>query len=83
MKTCFVGSAECLDQPIRYSLTVSLAEDEKEQYGVLVEYQDEQCSVPAITASKEATLSLIELMIRGAVTPVSVQEIVEDWLLQQ
>ena len=80
MKTCFVGSSECLDQTIRYSLLSASTEDGAEQYGVLVEYRDEQTAIPDITTSREDAENLLSLLVQGSVTPVSVQDVVDDWL---
>lgn len=82
MKTCFVGSSECLGLPIHYSLLFTKSDSGTEQYGVLVEYDHRQVSIPDITTSRKNVQSLIDLLIQGNVTPHTVRDVVDDWLLQ-
>ena len=53
----------------------------RESYGVLVEYLGEQTAVWNLSSSKEEIQSLLARMQRGSVTPVSVLDVVEDWIL--
>ena len=82
MKTSLIGSSECLEAPIQYSLLTSVAEDGTEHYGVLVEYLDEEAAIPSITSSLEDAQELIALMISGGVTPISSHDVVQDWILR-
>lgn len=82
MKTCFVGSSECLGRPIHYSLLFTKSDSGTEQYGVLVKYGYQQVAIPNITASHAKIQSLIDLLMQGNVTPCAVRDVVDDWLLQ-
>jgi len=53
----------------------------RKSYGILVEYLGEQAAVWNLSSSKEEIQSLLARMRRGAVTPISVMDVVEDWLL--
>lgn len=82
MKTCFVGSSECLSLPIHYSFLSTKSDSGTEQYGVLVTYGCQQVAIPNITTSYTEIHDLIDLLIQGNVTPCSVRDVVDDWLLQ-
>lgn len=53
-----------------------------ESYGVRVVQRgtDYQCTVPHVTTSAARIDSLLERLIRGRVTPCTVDDIIEDWL---
>ena len=74
METVQIGNLD-----IRYSLLEE--RDETAGYGVLVELAGEQAAVPGITPSRSEAVALLGLLARGTVTPVTVMDIVEDWLL--
>ena len=52
-----------------------------ETYGVLVEYLTQRTEVPGITVFRRRAEALLELLRRGRVTPVTVRDVMEDWLL--
>ena len=78
MRKLLVGAAECKGAPIHYYLLVETLENGVETYGVLVEYLTE---VPGITVFRHRAEALLELLRRGRVTPVTVRDVMEDWLL--
>jgi len=51
-----------------------------EEYGVCIRSKEESASVAGITVSAEKIGLLAELLLRNRVTPVSLSDIVEDWL---
>lgn len=53
-----------------------------EFYGVQVEMGDEMASRPRLTASRASVGALLDKLVRGCVTPVSLTDIVDDWLVQ-
>ena len=82
MKICFVGSSECLGRSIHYSLLFTQFDSGTTQYGILVECDQQQVCIPDISTSREDIQSLIDLLIHGSVTPCTVRDVVDDWLLQ-
>lgn len=76
-----MGDAECAGLPIHYYLLVETLEHDLEMYGVLVEYQAQTAAVPALTVCRRRAEALLELLRRGRVTPVTVRDVAEDWLL--
>ena len=81
MRKLLVGAAECKGAPIHYSLLVETLENGVETYGVLVEYLTQRTEVPGITVFRHRAEALLELLRRGRVTPVTVRDVMEDWLL--
>ena len=60
---------------------VETLENGVETYGVLVEYLTQRTEVPGITVFRRRAEALLELLRRGRVTPVTVRDVMEDWLL--
>ena len=67
---------------MQYYLLAEETEGMGESYGVLVESGDDMVSIPNITHSHTQITRLLELLMRGAVTPAAVQDVVDDWLLR-
>ena len=80
-ENCLWGAAECKGAPIHYYLLVETLENGVETYGVLVEYLTQRTEVPGITVFRHRAEALLELLRRGRVTPVTVRDVMEDWLL--
>jgi hypothetical protein len=54
-----------------------------ESYGVAVALEGgESSSVRNVTLSQREILRLVGALVRGRVTPASLQDVVEDWLLR-
>ncbi len=52
-----------------------------EQYGVRVESETgDRAEVRKVTISSRSILELLGLLMRNTVTPVSLQDVIEDWL---
>lgn len=77
-----MGKQEILERSAAYYLL----EEELgvcESYGVAVCLDNgEQCRISGITCSQTGILRLIAALMRGAVTPVALRDVVEDWILQ-
>lgn len=80
MEKLWFGSAECLGEKIGYGLLVQISEDGIMHYGVTVEYGGEVAAIPDITLKIGDILALAGLLRRGSVTPVTLLDVIEDWL---
>lgn len=66
------------------SCTYELLEDPtaQDRFGVSVQYEDENASIPHITGDYEKILLLINQLRRCNVTPVTLRDVVEDFLAE-
>lgn len=81
MRKLLVGEAQCRAFQARYYLL----EEESEtsgSYGVQIEMEDEEASVRDLSPSQQRVEALAEALVRGAVTPVALRDVVDDWLLE-
>ena len=81
LKTLFMGTSPCGETEVAYYLLAEESEGNGGQYGLRVEYGAETETILKITESQCAILELLAALARGAVTPVTVRDVVEDWLL--
>ena len=81
MRRIFMGTARCLDQPIRYYLLAEAGEDGTETYGIGVAYAGETAEIPNITPFQHRIQKLAEALMQGCVTPTTLRDVAEDWLL--
>ena len=81
MRKLFVGEAQCRALPAQYYLLEEDAED-RGSYGVHVELAGEEASVRDLSPSRQRVLELTEALVRGAVTPAALRDVVDDWLLE-
>ena len=81
MRKLLMGEAPCLASRARYYL---LEEDAEEpgSYGVQIELEGEEASVPDLSPSRRRVEALAAALVRGAVTPVGLRDVVDDWLLE-
>lgn len=77
----FVATVQCCGRPVRYYLLADGSGNERWMYGILVEGVGDREVIHGITASRLRIQTLLERLVRGRVTPVSVRDVVEDWLL--
>lgn len=82
MERTLAGGSECLGLPIRYYLLRERSEDGTALYGVAAEYDGEEESIPDVTSEKAGITALIGILRRCGVTPVTMRDVVEDWLLR-
>ncbi len=81
MRRILVGAVRYRDLPAQYYLLAEDREDETEVYGVGVEYAGETAEIMNITLSQHRIQELEGVLIRGLVTPVTLRDVTEDWLL--
>lgn len=80
MRKLLVGEARCRASQARYYL---LEEAEKPgSYGVQIEMEGEAAAVRDLSPSRQRVEALAEALVRGAVTPVALRDVVDDWLLE-
>nr|WP_326185715.1 DUF6514 family protein [uncultured Oscillibacter sp.] len=80
MRRYLAGAARCHETSVRYYLLAEGVKSGRRRYGVLVEGGGRQ-AIPAVTTSRRRVQALLELLIRGRVTPAAARDVVEDWLL--
>ncbi len=82
MRKLLMGEARCLTARARYYLLEEEpGEGETASYGVQVELEDETAAAPGLSPSRQRIADLAEALVRGAVTPVALRDVVDDWLL--
>ena len=81
MRRILAGTAGCRELPVRYYLLVEEQVNETETYGIGVEYGDATAPPPPPPPSQKGVSVLLDTMIRGTVTPVTLRDVAEDWLL--
>lgn len=81
MRRRLIATAQCRGRPVRYYLLADGVRDGKRMYGILVERGGDQELIPEIAPSRWRVQALLERLARGRVTPVTVRDAVEDWLL--
>ena len=82
MRELYLGEASCGRGLVRYYLFAETREDYEESYGILAESGGERAAVPNITVSQRRIQALAEVLMRGAVTPLTLRDVVDDWLLE-
>ena len=82
MMASLEGEAGCRANPVYYYLLTNSQEHGERQYGVAIAYGEMWEAVPNLTSFRTRAQSLLETLIRGKVTPVSLRDIVDDWLLE-
>lgn len=74
------GNNRCYDYAILIG-EMTVGHHACESYGMKISEQGgEQCAIPDITVSTERIDELCERVIAGGVTPVTLKNVVEDWL---
>lgn len=81
MRKILMGTSCCQGETVKYYLLEDTAGSIAQQYGISLECGSEQASLPGITVSQSRILALLDTLMSGSVTPVSLQDVVEDWLL--
>lgn len=59
-----------------------LLEEAGDSFGIQVEMGEEAAAVPDLSPSRQRVRELAEALVRGSVTPVSLRDVVDDWLLE-
>lgn len=81
MEKVLTGICVWKEEPIRYYMIRHLAGGITDAYGILVEFKEERAVIEHISPVRKKVQDLLECMRKGMVTPVSVPDIVEDWLI--
>ena len=81
MRSVFMGFRRLDGGSVAYHLLVEEVEGLGENYGVRLEGFGRTAAVPGVTMDPNRALSLLEALRRGAVTPLGLRDVVEDWLL--
>ena len=81
MRALFYGQAECLGQPVYYELLADELTGDKECYGLRVRCGEDTAEARDLTTSQRRIQELLDALVRGAVTPITTRDVVEDWLL--
>ncbi len=76
-----MGNAMCGEELVEYYLLVEEMDGLLERYGVQVAGFGRTAEIRGITVCQERVLELARTLIRGTVTPLAVQDVVEDFLL--
>lgn len=77
MERLLVGEARCRGSQARYYLL-----EEGTSYGVEIRLEGESAAVRNLSPSRERAGELARRLVRGAVTPVGLRDVVDDWLLE-
>ena len=76
---CMLFEETCGEEQPSVSYALLAGED---GYGVRVSNGKEIVEIHDIAPSREQVSQLLDLLVRGSVTPVTARDIVEDWLLR-
>ena len=81
MHEILTGTRALLGHPLNYYLLTDATGSGENTYGLMVQYRGEQACVRDITSRREDMLRLLDDLLLGGVTPTTVRDIVDDWLL--
>ena len=78
MRKLLVGESQCRAFPARYYLL----EGEEGSYGVQIEMKGESAAAPDLRPSRQRVKEFAERLVRGTMTPMTLRDVVDDWLLE-
>ena len=81
MSKQLVGETMCRASQVRYFLLEEKLE-EGERYGVGISMGEEVADIPNLSPSRARVQELAEALVRGGVTPLTLRDVVDDWLLE-
>ena len=82
MQSMMMGERRVGEKPVQYYLLVERLPGRKTDYGLrLAVPGGDSAEVRGITFSRSRIHQLLTRLIRGSVTPVSLRDVVEDWLI--
>jgi len=82
MRKLLVGEARFRAAQARYYLLErEPGEGGPASYGVQVELGNETAAAPDLSPSRRRAAELAAALVRGVVTPVTLRDVVDDWLL--
>jgi len=83
MRSLLIGTKEILKEQIEYYI---LAEEDQdaymESYGVRIVHGESISQICRITASSDKIQTLIMRLMEGLVTPITLRDVIEDWVLR-
>lgn len=80
MRVVCVNQQQVAGRQLCYYLLAE-KQKERERYGIKIEAEDGEAeSVPDVTVSAEGIRRLLDILVRNTVTPVTLRDIIEDWL---
>lgn len=82
MQRLLMGEAKCRTNQARYYLLEEESEEDGPSYGVGIELKDETAEVRDLSPSRRRVEDLAKALVRGVVTPVSLRDVVDDWLVE-
>lgn len=83
MRSIFMGEKRILEKELNYYLLADELENTGENYGIQVGYANGEADfVRGITFSQNQIMKLLVTLMEQTVTPVTLRDVVEDWLLQ-
>ena len=80
MREIFIGERYIEDRRYEYYLLVEAGENDWEHYGVKITADGGSAALRDITASQREIQALGALLLNFSVTPVTLRDVVEDWL---
>ena len=80
MREILIGKKQIMDRQYRYYLLAETAENDCEYYGVKITDGREDAALRSITVSQRNIQSLGALLVDFSVTPMTLRDVVEDWL---
>ena len=80
MREILIGEKQIMGRQYRYYLLAETTENDCEYYGVKITDGGEDTVLRNITVSQRNIQSLGTLLVDFSVTPVTLRDVVEDWL---
>lgn len=82
MRSLLFGRKEICHQPMDYYLLTETCGNLCESYGIEISCENgDDALVRGITLSQSKILVLLSMLMEYAVTPVTLKDVVEDWVL--
>ena len=82
MRRVLVGEARCRASQARYYLLEEVSEETGRSYGVEVHLNGETAAAANLSPCRRRVEALARALVRGTVTPLTLRDIVDDWLLE-
>ena len=83
MRTIFFGKCQIMKSEMEYYLLADEFDQIGESYGLRIDCDNGDTeSVRGITLSQCRIKTLMDMVLRNTVTPSTLRDVVEDWLLQ-
>ena len=81
MESVWVGSANVRSMAVEYYRTEESTGQGRWDYGVEITTSQGECSrIGGITVSRQEIGCLLDRLVRNSVTPVTLRDVIDDWL---